>query len=213
MKVQPTPDGNILLSTIGTKPRQYIPFKPTVFRELNGQNTAVFKQDEANEKIYLFLSAAPEIASIKLTWVETPFFHLVVLVITILSFISTVFWPLGTLRRKICRRNPVYSPAPKYARGIAGLMSGLFILFLVGFVAVMSDYEKFLFGIPLLLKILLILPLIAAVCTLGVLFFMISAWIRHYWDICSRIHYTFVFIAAFVFFWFLNCWNLLGFHF
>jgi hypothetical protein len=51
---------------------------------------------------------------------------------------------------------------------------------------------------------------IAALLGIGVLFFMVKAWVKGYWTRCQRVHYTLVFLAALVFVWFLNYWNLLG---
>ena len=81
---------------------------------------------------------------------------------------------------------------------------------MVGF---FSRPEVLIFGVPLSLKILLVLPFAAAVLALGVLFFALVSWIKGYWYACSRVHYLLIFLAFLGFLWFLNHWNLLGFKF
>jgi hypothetical protein len=51
---------------------------------------------------------------------------------------------------------------------------------------------------------------IAALLGIGVLFFMVKAWVKGYWTRCQHIHYTLIVVAAIAFVWFPNYWNLLG---
>ena len=92
-------------------------------------------------------------------------------------------------------------------------MGGLFILFSLGLFSLVSHLEAIAFGVPVFLKILLVLPLMAALLAIGVLVFTVLAWKRKYWTVYGRVHYTLVFLAALAFFWFLSFWNLLGWKF
>ncbi|KAF5433123.1 hypothetical protein C5S36_07085 [Candidatus Methanophagaceae archaeon] len=92
-------------------------------------------------------------------------------------------------------------------------MSALYVLFLLGMVIVLSDSTSLMYGIPPLLPFVLVLPLLAAVLTIGALCFTVLAWKNRYWGVFGRVHYTVVTVAALGFIWFLNYWNLLGFRF
>ena len=50
----------------------------------------------------------------------------------------------------------------------------------------------------------LIVVLAAGASTLTV-----RAWMRHYWGVAARVHYTLVVLAGLAFVWFLYYWNLL----
>jgi cytochrome bd-type quinol oxidase subunit 2 len=128
-------------------------------------------------------------------------------------FLSTLAWPIGALFRVLCKREKEEKRAPRLARWIAGVMSMLFVLFVLGLVGILSDQMNVMFGVPPLLKILLILPLISVVLAIGTLIVAFLAWKNKCWSGCGRLHYTLVVLAALVFIWFLNYWNLLGFHF
>jgi len=139
--------------------------------------------------------------------------HLTILVIILLVFVSVVRWPLSALARKICRSKEEISLAPRSIRWTAGIMVTFFIVFLIGLLLVFKDPFEVMFGVPAALKLLLILPLLAGVMAVVVLFFTLWVWIKGYWTVCARVHYTLVFLAAIAFIWFLHYWNLLGFQY
>jgi CubicO group peptidase (beta-lactamase class C family) len=213
--IRPTKEGNLLVtSSIGSGARQYVEVEPWVFRQIEGPDKVIFKLSAEGRVKYAFSEGAPIMGLVKLAWYETPIFHFVLAGLCVLLFLSAVLgWPLAALSRVICRRKCEGKPAPKAARWLAGVMSGLFIIFMVCLGVAVSDEMELMMGVPALLKSALVLPLIAALLGIGVLFFMVKAWIKGYWTRCQRVHYTLVFVAAAAFIWFLNYWNLLGWKF
>jgi hypothetical protein len=85
-----------------------------------------------------------------------------------------------------------------------------FIIFLIPLAAALSNTDEVMFGVPLLLKVGLAFPLVAAVLALGVLGYTFLAWVKKYWYGCRRLTYTLVLVAAAVFLWLLYFYNLLG---
>lgn len=215
IKVSAARDGGALLVTMpnGPKTNRWVETAPLVFRERGGQGILIFREDDSGHITHLFLSQVPMMAGVKLAPHETPFFHICLLVFCLIFFLSTLCWPIGALRRLICKREKEESNVPKAARWAAGGMSALFVFFLIGLGAMLADPIQFMFGVPSGFKILLVFPLIAGVIALGVLFFTCLAWMKKYWTICSRVHYTLLFLAALLFCGFLFYWNLLGFNF
>jgi hypothetical protein len=91
-------------------------------------------------------------------------------------------------------------------------MSGCFLLFLVLMAASFSNIYEAMYGVPLLFKIALALPLIGALLAIGVLVFAVVAWAKKYWYGCRRLTYTLILAAGVVFIWLLHFYNLLGWH-
>ena len=211
VQVKSTREGTLLIG--GSDPKQYVEVEPLVFRELESRDTVVFKEDAKGRISHMFLGPVPYMAGIKMAWHERPSWHIFILAVTVFFFLSTLVWPLSALRRKICRYSSVPTDAPRAARLLAGGMSILCLVFLVGMVGIFSRPDVLIFGVPLSLKILLTLPFVAAALALGVLFFALVSWIKGYWYACSRIHYLLVLLAFVGFLWFLNHWNLLGYRF
>ena len=212
-KVAPTNEGTLLVGLPGAVGggRQYVEVEPWIFRQIEGRDTLVFKPEADGRIKYAFTDGIPHMALVKLAWNETPGFHYFLIGLCVLLFLTAVLgWPLAALSRFLCRRKCEGVKAPKTARWLAGIMSALFVVFLLLILASVSDEKALMVGLPPMLKIGLALPLIAALLAVGVLFFVIKAWTKNYWTRCHRLHYTLVFLAALAFIWFLNFWNLLG---
>ena len=59
-------------------------------------------------------------------------------------------------------------------------------------------------------SVLIGLGVLAALLTVGALFYCALAWKNGYWGVAFRSYYTLVMVAAVAFVWFQNQWNLLG---
>lgn len=213
LKVCPTQEGTLLVGS-GASAKQYIEVEPLVFRELEGRNLVVFKENARGRITHMFLGRSPYVAGIKMQWHQKPLLHIIWLGISLFFFVSTLIWPLGALRRRMCRQTKtLVSAPPRAARVLAGGMSALCLIFFAGMIAVFSHPDQIIYGIPFSMKVLLVLPFAAALLALGVLALVFLSWIRGYWDACSRLHYLLVFLSFPLFLWFLDYWNLLGFKF
>jgi CubicO group peptidase (beta-lactamase class C family) len=215
IKMGPTKEGNLLVALPGAMgARQFVEIEPLVFQQLEGRGRIVFRADAKGRITHAFLDILPHTAMVKLAWYQTPPFHYLLLAFSVLLFLTAVLgWPLAALSRVLCRRKCTGAAAPKAARWLAGVMSGLFIASLLCAVSAVSNEKEMMAGVPPILKFGLALPLIAALLGAGALVYLLKAWRKGYWTRCHRLHYTLVFVAALVFLWFLNFWNLLGWRF
>jgi CubicO group peptidase (beta-lactamase class C family) len=208
-------DGQTLLTAfpMGLGAKQWIETEPYIFKEIGGQGTLMFKEDRSGMIHHLYINDYPEMIGIKTRWPETPSFSILVLGLILLVFVSVLRWPMAAIFGRICGRRRDEKPAPRLARWLAGLMVLLQVVFFVGLALVLSDIEKLMFGVPLALKVLLVLPVLSALFLIGTFLYMIMAWIRGYWSGCGRFHYSLIFLAGLAFLLFLNYWNLLGWKF
>jgi len=214
VKVEATEDNTLLIAMpMGFGSTQWVEVEPLVFREVAGQDTVVFRENSKGRITHVFFNQMPTLAGVKLAWYKTPGFHYGLLTICMILFLSTLSWPASALSKLLCRSKKEIPGAPWLVRVIAGGMSVLYIIFLIGMFSTVSDPLEFMFGVPSALKILLILPILSAFLTIGALFFVYVGWKNKYWTFCGRLHYTLVMLASLFFLWFLAYWNLLGFHF
>jgi CubicO group peptidase (beta-lactamase class C family) len=213
-KVEATEDNTLFIKMpMGVESKRWVEVKPLLFREVGGQDMIVFRADRKGRITNAFFNQIPILAGIKLAWYKTPGFHYSLLAISMILFLSTLGWPISALSRLFCERRQQVPGAPWLVRLIAGGMALLYIIFLIGMLSVVSNYLELVFGVPLLFKILLVLPILSALLTICALFFTYVAWKNKYWTVCGRLHYTLVVLASLAFLWFLAYWNLLGFHF
>lgn len=214
VKVEPTEDNTLLITMpMGLGSKQWVEVEPLVFREVGGQDKVVFRENSKGRISNVFFSQIPTLAGVKLAWYKTPGFHYSLLAICMILFLSTLGWPASSLSKLLCRSKKEIPGAPWLVRVIAGGMSVLYIVFLIGMFSTVSDPMEFMFGVPSPMKILLILPILSILLTIGALFFVYVGWKNKYWTVCGRVHYTLVVLASLFFLWFLGYWNLLGFHF
>jgi hypothetical protein len=64
------------------------------------------------------------------------------------------------------------------------------------------------FGVSLIYRIVLALPVLSTALTVAALVYTVLAWQDRFWRLAGRVHYTLVMVAAVAFVWFLNYWNL-----
>jgi hypothetical protein len=140
-------------------------------------------------------------------------FHYILLGVSMVIFLSAIAWPIGALQNRVKGKKKAGELRSRQAHWVAGGMSALYLLFLIGMVIVLSDTQSIMYGVPPLLPFVLVLPLLAVVLTIGALGFTVLVWRNRYWGGIGRVHYTLVTLMSLPFIWFLNYWNLLGFRF
>jgi len=211
-------DGTLLWTFYGYE-FELVEVEPLYFRQVGGDQMGgvdlVFREDGQGGITHMFSSFAPQWAFEKLNWYETPGFNMALLLTCVLIFLSLLIVALiGFVRDR--RRGGDREPAPRgahIARWIIVVISALNLLFLVGTALWGMEAAVPFFGVSPIYRIVLLLPIIAAVLTVGALIYTVLAWKDSYWGVIGRVYYTLVTLASLAFVWFLNFWNLLGWRF
>jgi hypothetical protein len=213
IRVTARADGTLSVPILGVGRKPWVEVGPLLFQERDGVDKIAFREDDRGLITHLFLGPFPPLAFERLTAGEDPRVHLTLAVSSLLVLASAAAtWPIGYARRR-WKKLPPASPerGARAARVLAWSVSVLFILFLVLSSVAQDDPLEIVFGVPPLLARALVLPVLAALLSPAVVVFVVLAWKRGYWRIGARLHYTLVALAAGVFLWVLNYWNLLGF--
>ncbi|NJN51969.1 MAG: hypothetical protein HC809_09555 [Gammaproteobacteria bacterium] len=117
-----------------------------------------------------------------------------------------VVWPVSTFRHR--GRNGVRGEAG--ATLLAMLTSVLLIGFAVIIAAQVQDSRSVLFGLSEVMQQALWVPVAASALLLLQLVATYRAWVRSYWWVLRRIHYTLATFAGIAFVAWLNHWHLLA---
>lgn len=195
-------------------PLRFHPVEPGLYRAVDGDQLLSFRRDARGEpaEIFVALFGMPLTAE-RLDWYETGPVQLGTLLVCALVFVSAALWPLAALVRRL--RGRATSPQPRAARvsrWVLGLAAACFVAFPIaaGVGAsghLISDWMHtvptgFIAGLALATSgaaLAAPTPLLAAL-----------AWVRGWWSIPGRIHYSLASAAALVFAAQLHYWNLLG---
>jgi hypothetical protein len=82
------------------------------------------------------------------------------------------------------------------------------LYFILAFSGMMTDPE-IVFRVPPALERLLSLPLIMIVIAIGLIISTMLVWARRHFGVLGRVYFTALTLAAIVFLWWLDHWNLL----
>ena len=93
---------------------------------------------------------------------------------------------------------------------MAGLISALNFIFMIILLLSMGDLSL---GVPLIIQVALIIPLVTALLTLIMVVMTIQVWLKGYWSFWGRIYYSLLTLTAMLFLVWANYWNLLGWRF
>ena len=198
---------------------RWVEVEPLLFQRVDGEGYMAFRQDENGRITHLFYLAGTEWAGLgkfeRLRWYETFSFQLSLLGFSALVFLSAcVVWPVGGLIRRLRKRPSQAARLARPARLLAGLISALNLVFLIGLaLALASDPLGIRYGVPPIVIVLLCIPLLTTALTIGLPILTALVWKNRCGSVAWRLYYSLVTVAALAFIWFLNYWNLLGFRF
>jgi hypothetical protein len=225
LQIKANEDGTLSVSFFGAEPEwRYAPVKPLVFKQVAGGvqefsgfefdlgDTLVFREDESGKVDFAFVPLQ-NVAMEKLAWYEIGEIQTGALYLFVLIFLlPLVIWPLGAVIGRIRKKSTesTATTGSKRARWVAGIASLLNLLFLL---ILFLSLEELVFGVPLVLRVALLIPIVAALLTLVMLGMTIRAWKDSYWSVLGRIYYSFLTLTAALFVLWLTYWNLLGWRF
>jgi CubicO group peptidase (beta-lactamase class C family) len=201
-------DGELLLSGMAGDPKRFAEVEPLLFREVDGHNKLVFRQDEQGRITHLFLNDVPYMAFRRLPWNETPRFMLLLIGGCALVFLSAVIgWPWAAfIAWGVPREATGFS---RLASLLAWITSAAALAWMIAAAFVLRDPNELAYGVtPTVDWMLWATPVIVGLVAI-VLVCSLVAWLRGYWRFSGRLHYTCVLVAGLAFVWFLHYGNLL----
>ncbi len=212
IRVTANDDGTL---TIGAESKgfyKYAKIGPLLFQRVDDEGLVAFQEDSQGNITHLYMGPW---AFGRLAWHETRLFHVVVVGAFMLVFLSAAAgWPAGSLVRRTRKKPGNPSSMFHTARLWAGLIGGLNLFFWISLAWVLSSFaNEMIYGVPTVVKVLLLIGNLTSILALGLLVFLFLAWKNSYWSTLARLHYTLVCLSALAFVPYLAYWNLLGFRY
>jgi CubicO group peptidase (beta-lactamase class C family) len=218
VRVNVSPEGYLLASLVGS-PQQFVEVEPGVYQSrYPGKNemikTIVFVPN--HEGRMMLCAEGPVLTMTKAPWYgSSALAGLLFGSGLLLLLTATLGWGYASIGRLI-RREKSGAPRTALFARLCAVFCGLFILFLVtGLMGIISDIDP-AFGVPRVffqgtgaMSSLLMLPYLVALATVGMLAFTILAWLKRFWTLGARIHYTVLTLSALGVIWILYYTNLL----
>jgi len=211
-------DGTLLVAPVGMGDNyggfagtsRWVETEPLFFQRIDGDGNLAFGKDDGGSIEYLFSGHKYHGTYRKIAWYETPALHFALLSVSAVFFLVTLFlWPVEAW----LKRGSGVPTLPRLSRWLAGTVCALHLVFIAALSAVMGNFVDIIYGVPTLLRVALVLPLLAAVLTTAQLVLTVLTWRNRYWSIWGRAYYTLLTTVVLVFTWWLDYWNLLGFRY
>jgi len=146
----------------------------------------------------------------KISWFDTARFQLVLMAMLFLVFCSAVVaWPLRYMRTQRHIGETWNDNLSRKGTVLALIVSLLNVPFFAGIGwSATWNATVFAFDIPIMLRLLLILPTLSFVLTVPLPIIAVLVLRRRYWSVGVRMHYALDTLAAVIMVWFTAYWNL-----
>jgi CubicO group peptidase (beta-lactamase class C family) len=194
----------------------WIEIGPLLFQVTKSETRLAFREDSEGNITHLFFDAQQMPVSLeKLAWYDTPTFLWISSGFILFVFLSAyAFWPIMHRIRRRRKQSAESNRSARRARILAILTVTLNLIFILGFTPSMFLLEdELVYGVPLVITALLIIPIITSVLTVGLPVFSVLAWKHKYWSFVERLHYSLIAFTCMGFILWLHHWNLLGFRY
>ncbi|MCP5098820.1 MAG: beta-lactamase family protein, partial [Chloroflexi bacterium] len=199
---------------------QWVEVAPLQFAQVDGKGQIAFGEDGNGRITHLYSGQGYHSAFGKLAWYESQSVQIIVLELAALLIISLVVqafvgWPVGLLVRKVRGReinNTVWADVS--ARLWAAFVSGLLALFIFRAIGVLYAIDtigglpNFVWGISDEMVASLNAIYLPALMVLTLPLLTAWAWVRGWWKLGGRIHYTLVTLSTFALIWWAWYWQL-----
>ncbi len=188
---------------------------PMLFRHRDDGTLTAFEADEQGDIRYAHNPVFAKMGTYtKIAWYEGVLLHGGLFIGAMLIFLTGVWvWPLHPILHRL-RGKSLATPLPHAsAWRLAGLVSSLNLIFLIGFPLSLWRYGawKLAYGMPWFGIAFLTLPIAAALLTVGMGAIALLAWYQSWWTVIRRGHYTLLALAAVLSIALLSYWRVLGF--
>ncbi|WGL17888.1 serine hydrolase [Microbulbifer bruguierae] len=218
IEVAPTGD-NTLMVAMADKAKQYVEVDTNLFRALDSSTTLAsginpellaFQENDQGEITGFVMDGFPFMSLRKLPFYDTSTFNFALLALSVLIFIAVL------LRRYYQRRTVRTMPAAEKSATRAAVYAAAahLAVLVIGAVVLATVMENLFEGVPLSLKLWLILPIVASLLTAYLVYRNIGVWQQGVFNgVLPRVRFTAVTLGAVFMTWFYYYWNMLGYHF
>ncbi len=217
VRVAADEDGYLLVNMFGY-PQQFVEIEPGVYdsRYTEGTrliNRVVFVDREGR---LMMLPGGPTLNTTMAPWYGSRTLAGLLIGTNLVLILSAIAAWIYVFAKRLIRREKDVAPKLTLAARLAVVIYALLMIILLsGLLGALANIDP-AYGVPRIflegsdaLRSLLIIPYLIALATLAMLGFTILAWLKKYWTIGGRIHYTGITLSSFGFIWFMLYGNLL----
>lgn len=192
----------------------WIELEPFFFQIPNSKTRLVFHKNSNGKVSNLFIDSQQMPISYEVVpWYDTSEFIWIPLGFIFLVFLSAcVIWLIIYYKHRKQKPLTENNRLARQACLLAIFTAVLNLAFLVSFVpAVFLLSDDLEFGMPIVIKIILVIPIVTTFLTFGLSVYTLLAWKQRFWNLIMRLYFSFLTLTCIGFIFWLYHWNWLGF--
>lgn len=216
--VAPTEEGTLILS-LADAAKQYVEVEENLFQEMNAEITLIsgisprliaFQEDESGAITGFVLDGLPFMSLRRLPAVATPAFNFTMIGLSLLIFLGVIVRRF--YQRAAIRTEPDANRAAINSAVYAAVANWLVVI--SGAIVITIVQDSLFSEIPTLFKAWLVVPIIAFVAGIFLIYRTIAVWRQGLLaGVWARIRFSIVAACALFMCWFYYYWNILGFQY
>ncbi len=189
-------------------PGEWVKVGPLLFQNTGNGSLMAFRENGKGQVTHLFIDNQ---AYERLPWYTAASLQVAGLILSVIVFLSAAtIWPFTCLRKSYLQDR---LKAEKTGLYLAWALAAANLIFLVSLAVIFLNYQvELAFGMPGLLKLLLLVPYAIFILTATVLFYAAKILVEKRLTLFCRIHLTITALCSTGFIYFLYFWNLMGFY-
>jgi len=209
IRIAATDSGKLVLHS-GLGDSRLVPVGPLLYRDELGGDLVAFQADSKGHIERGFLGEAPMMTMERVPFSQSVTLHWILLGLGVLVFIGVVLAAMGRFVRHRFGEARLDDALP--GRWLLVTLALLELVFLGVVIAIVGSGGGLLEGPLTGLKIALLLPILATLCTLAAVYMAARHWRLGAGTPAARLRYSGAVAVALLFTWSLAQWNLLGWH-
>ncbi len=201
----------VTFGALGGQTLRYAEVEPFVFVPMDDsgsiESRLLFQVDDTSGAVTAFMDNNPTMALEKQSWYATANFHLGLAGLCLLMFLSMlIVSPIaGWVNRKLQVKTPTFARAGVWLAVITSLLG---LIFVIAFMSAVMDFEV-VYGLPSYFSVVRFAPWLIIVLVIGMGICTVLSWLRRYWGIARRVHFSLVTLASVAFVGWAWFWNLI----
>ena len=209
IRIAATDSGKLVVhSALGDS--RLVPVGPLLYRDELGGDLFAFQADSKGRIARGFMGEAPMMTMERVPFSQSVMLHWILLGLGVLVFVGVVLAAMGRFVRRRFGEARLDDALP--GRWLLVTLALLELVFLVSVIVIVGSGGGLLEGPLTGLKIALLLPVLATLCTLAAVYMAARHWRLRAGTTAARLRYSGAVAVALLFTWSLAQWNLLGWH-
>jgi hypothetical protein len=207
-------DSTKLKIVSGENVKYYVPIDSLTFREENTSSVVAFRRGKDGAIANMFLGELPILALDKVSGLQSAGVQSIIFAIVLIVMLVVIFYvPFSAYTRVGYRPVGSFRGMSQGTRWLVWFNYLLLFIFFAGLVIVLSNPEDIVYGVPGALKLLLAIPLLCILLTIGMLVNWFKVIGNGEYRVSSRLLYTIITFVSVAALWQLNYWNFIGYNY